>query len=141
MLQALERRIVAIVSDAVTTRTHITVSGGPAPAAPPAPGSGRIVARIAELESKPAFLSDATRETRVPPESRRILRLAATVRLVFHMRPATAATADLNAARGLLLEDMSIVGHALAGQTVASGEAFATENDSGFRVLNFALNR
>jgi len=141
MLKELERRIVAILADIVTARAHLAVSGGPSPAAALVPGSGRIVAQIAELLSRPAFISDATREIRVPPATRRILRLQTTVRLVFQMRPVTATAADVDDARELLLEDMSIVGHALADQPVASGDAFEPADDAGFRVLSFLLDR
>jgi hypothetical protein len=141
MLKALERRIVAILADTVTARTHLTVAAGPPPAAGLAAGNGRIVARIAELASKPAFISDATRELREVPATRRILRLATTVRVVFQLRPATAAAADVDDARNLLLEDMSIVSHALADQPIASGDAFDVPDDEGFRVLGFVLDR
>jgi hypothetical protein len=111
------------------------------PAAALTPGAGRIAVRIAELAAKPAFLSEATRETRVPPVSRRILNLDATVRIVFQVRPATAAVADLDEARDLLLEDVSIVSHALADPAIASGGAFEAVDDVGFRVLSLLLNR
>lgn len=141
MLHELERRIVAILAETVADRTHLTVTGGPAPAAALAAGNGRIVARIDELAPEPGFLSDATLERSAPPESRRILRLSATVRLIFQMRPVTTASADLDGGRRLLLEDMSIVGHALADQVIASGEAFKVPEDAGFRVLSFLLER
>jgi hypothetical protein len=141
MLQELERRLVAIVADAVTPRTHLTVSGGAVPATALAPGTGRVAVRVAELVARTAFLSETIRETRVPPSSRRVLGLDTTIRVLFQMRPATTSADDLDAARELMLEDVSIVGHALADRAVASGDAFVTAEDSGFRVLSFLLAR
>jgi hypothetical protein len=141
MLHELERRLVAIVADAVTPRTHLTVSGGAVPATALAGGRGRVAVRVAELAAKTTFMSETIRETRVPPVSRRVLGLDATIRVLFQVRAATTSAADLDAARTLLLEDVSIVGHALADRGVTSGDAFLTPEDTGFRVHSFLLAR
>jgi len=139
MLNELERRVVAIVADITVQRTHLTVVGGPIPQALPAAAKGRIVVTIEDFTPGNAFLPETIRDKTSPAVSKRVLTLGGAIRLTFQMQPASGSAADLDTARGLMLEDMSLVGHALADQPIATGTFFDTGNDSGFRVLSFAL--
>jgi hypothetical protein len=141
MLNAFEQRIVAVLADRLAARNHLTVFGAGAPTGAPAPGQGRAAVSIGEFTPSGAFRSERVRDTLSPPSSRRVLGLDGTVRVRFEMQPAAAGQAAIDAARGMLLEDMSLAAHALAAPDVATGRAFDTGSDEGFTVLEFVLDR
>lgn len=141
MLNGLELRVVALLADALSGRAHLTVHSGPAPGSAPAAGAARLVVSVGEFGPDTAFMPERIRDTKSPPESRRVLGLNGIVRLLFQIQPATVDPAASDAARTLLLEDMSLAVHALANPPVASGSAFATGNDAGFRVASFVLEK
>src|SRR5579885_1574311 len=141
MLNALELRIVAVVADRLAGRDHLTVHAGPAPAAAPEPGQGRLFVTLADFSPNTAFRAERVRAILSPPSSRRVLGLEGLVRLRFQLQAAAATPDSIDQARALLLEDLSLAAHALADPVVLAGSVFETEADSGFRVTSFALEK
>jgi len=141
MINGLELRIVALLADSLVARTHLTVRGGPAPGPLADVGKGRLVVSVSDFSPDAAFLPERVRDSKSPPDSRRVLGLNGSVRLVFQVQPAAATPAAEDAARSLLLEDMSLAAHALANPVIGSGAAFATGADEGFRVSSFLLEK
>jgi hypothetical protein len=140
MLNAFELRLTALIADRMSQRTHLSVMGSPVPQAAPAAGKGRIVVAVGELTPCNGFRPEVMRERTAPPESKRVLGLQGTVHLVFQMQPASNSATDVADARTLMLEDISLVSHALADDAVSAGTAFDDGTDAGFRVLSFLLN-
>ena len=140
MLNAFELRLTALIADKLSQRTHLSVMGSPLPQAAPAAGKGRIVVAVGEFTPANGFRPEVIRERITPPESKRVLGLQGTVHLAFQMQPASNNAPDVADARTLMLEDMSLVSHALADNTVSVGTAFDDGTDAGFRVLSFLLN-
>jgi hypothetical protein len=142
MLNELERRLTALVGDALAVRTHLDVVQAPA-AGPPDPGEGQVEVALVDVapvdgfeRSRIAFLG-----TPDAPSSRVVLPLTFRARLGFSVRRGGQVD-DLPSARSLLLEDLSIAGHVLAAPAVRDGSAFRTEGvDAGFDVRCFELRR
>jgi hypothetical protein len=142
VLDGLERKLTAIVADAVATRTQLSVEQ--AAAEPVAPQAGRGILRVAlaGVEPEVGFARGDLEVERVggAERARRILPLSFRARIGFARQP-TAATPDAaRVAHDLLLEDLARVAFALAEEPIRSGRAFATAGgDPGFAVLGFAL--
>jgi hypothetical protein len=140
MLNAFELRLTALIADKMSQRTHLSVIGSPVPAAAPGAGKGRIVVAVGEFTPGNGFRPEVIRERTAPPESKRVLGLQGTVHLTFQMQPASSNAPDVAGARTLMLEDISLVSHALADDAISVGTAFDDGSDAGFRVLSFLLN-
>src|SRR4051812_11714218 len=108
MINGLELRVVALLADRLVARTHLTVRGGPAQGLLADAGKGRLVVSIGDFSPDTAFLPERVRDTKSPPESRRVLGLNSSVRLVFQVQPSVSTPVAEDAARALLLEDMSL---------------------------------
>ena len=142
MLNELERRLTALVGDALAARTHVSVVQAPA-AGPPDPGEGLVEVAVVDVaplagfdRSHVAFLGTAN-----APTSRRVLPLQFRAKLGFAVRRGGQVD-ELPEARSLLLEDISITGHVLAAPGVRDGSVFRTEGvDAGFDVRCFELRR
>lgn len=141
MLNELEGKLTAVVADAVATREGLDVVEAGAPLAEPNAGDGVIRVALTRLEAEAGFepALRAFGNGGGPARSRRVLPVRFGASLAFARRPAAAGAASATAARRLLLEDMSLVGHALADAQVRTGAAFATAGDSGFEVRAFEL--
>jgi hypothetical protein len=141
MLSELERKLTALVGDATTARAHLSVVSI---ADATAPDAGRGVCRVAvsALTTESGFERDALLLERGngSATSRRVLPLGVRARLAFAVRPSADTAPQRAAARTLLLDDLSIVAHALAASDVRDGRAFRTAvPDPGFAVTAFAL--
>lgn len=144
MLREIERKLTAVVADGLTTRTHLQVLAAPGPVSALDPGQGAVLVAMAEVGLKPVFERSQLQFTGPPdgPQSRRVLPVDFLVRLRFSLRPATQTPPGLDAARTLLLEDMSLTAHLLGDEAVQNGKVFATAPpDHGFQVLSFALDQ
>lgn len=135
MLHELERKLAAVVADAVQDRGHLTVTvedGSDTALAP-----GRATARVAVVAGEPNSGFDRGRVAfGAGPISRRVLPVSFTARIAFALRPGEGSAAS---ARALLLEDVSRVSHALDVDAVRSGEALTAAADAGFAVQSLAL--
>jgi len=141
MLNELEAKLTAVVADAVATRDGLSVEGS---TNPPAPAAGTGVVQVG--------LTDVSMATGFEPgqravfggngatASRRVVPLRFGVSLDFARRPAESTESATAAARRLLLEDISLIGHALTAATVRAGTAFIPATaDPGFEVRSFEL--
>jgi hypothetical protein len=141
VLDELERKLVAVVGDAVEDRAHLDAvqlagAGDDADA-----GRGVVRIGVDDVVPDPGFDRDviAIGGTSSAPVSRRVLPVRFTAGARFAVRPAGATPAERTAARTLLLGDVSAVAHALAAARFRDGSAFATSGDAGFEVKQFGL--
>ncbi len=145
MLAALEQQLAAIVADGTASRPSLTVVvGGPGGdlGSEPVAGAGVVRVALSELASQASFPPGETVVSGPvgDKKSRRVLPLSLTARLDLVRRPAGASAAEVAAARALLLDDLSLVAHHLAGPAVRGGQAFVVAGpDPGFAVSSFAL--
>jgi hypothetical protein len=143
MLNALEVKLTAIVAEAVSTRDSVEVVRAAGPENAPAAGSGVIRVTLTELAAEAGFqpgrhvVIGSGGET----ASRRVLPLRFAAVLRFERVPAGGGDpgAAADTARRLLLEDLSLVGHALADDRVRGGAAFEVGGDPGFEVRSFSV--
>ena len=140
MLDELERKLTAVVADALAPRAGVAVAqaSGASPA-PAGAGAGAVAVGLAALEPVPVFADDSV-QTGDGPTSRRVFPLGFTATLSF-ARAATSEDAEpLAEARTALLRDASLVAHALGALPFATGHAFVTAGpDPGFEVRAFGL--
>jgi len=142
MLSELERKITAVVGDSLSGRPHLVVLEAPTPPPELQPGKGSVRVSISELTPESSFEPGMFAEegSKGARKTRRVLGLKFDARVRFLMRPADQTDAGLRGGRKLLLEDVSLVAHALGSTDAQGGSAFATgAADPGFRVLTFAL--
>lgn len=141
MLSELERKLTALVGDATTARTHLSVVST-SDATPPAAGRGVCRVGVSALSAEPGFeLGELLLEHgNGSATSRRVLPVGFRATLAFGVRPNGETGPQRASARALLLDDVSVVGHALARAEVRDGRAFRTAApDPGFAVRSFAL--
>jgi len=139
VLDGLERKLVAVVADAVTGRAHLDVVQAAGPGDDPT--AGRTVARLGveSMSAETGFDRDVVDIGGTPsaPVSRRVLPLGFTATARFSARPTDATPAERTAARTRLLGDISAISHALADGRYQGGSMFAVAGDSGFTVRAF----
>jgi hypothetical protein len=140
MLAALEGRLTAAVADALRPRLATVVHRTPGPGQPLAEGTGLVLVGVAEVTTDGGFGAalqpfgdaDAARRRRVLP-----------VDFALHLDfTARGEQADPAGARVRLLDDMTVVAHALDSADVRSGAALAGAGaDPGFLVHSLVLAR
>jgi hypothetical protein len=140
MLAALEERLLALVTDALDGRDHLVISS-PGIGALPVAGEGAVRVGLAALTPVPGF---EPRTRNAPPgddETRRLrpLRVSFEAAVDVTRRPAV-DDADGVVARGLLLDDLALIGHSLDGQGVRDGSSFVEDGpDQGYLVTGTQL--
>src|SRR5689334_13778649 len=144
MLGEIEKKLTAIVGDALVSRTHLKVVEGPG-AAPDA-GKGLVAVSVNAIAAPAVFEREQSSIAMGAPADsatlRRILRVQLTARVAFSIRPQDETPLAVTAARGLILDDISLSAHALAAGGVRDGSAFQTSNpDPGFELLEFSLQK
>lgn len=138
MLNRIEQKLAALLGDDLATRAHLSVVTPPGPPSGIDAGRGTVIVWVAETTL--AALFERGTMAFEGNRSRRILPVRFTARIELFLRPAGNDTAQATAARNLLLEDLSLISHALARETVTNGKAFAVSDpDPGFKVLSFML--
>src|SRR5687767_3567674 len=127
MLSELERKLTALVGDATTARTHLSVVST-SDVTPPAAGRGVCRVGVSAVSGEPGFeLGELLLEQgNGSATSRRVLPVAFRATLAFAVRPSGETGPQRAAARALLLDDVAVVGHALARADVRDGRAFRT---------------
>jgi hypothetical protein len=143
VLQELERKLTAVVGAALASRAQLDVTQ--TTGAPPAPDAGRgaVAVGLSALSSAPSFASE-TQVLRLTgpgaPASRRVVAVGFEASLELARTAGAAGATALTQARTLLLEDASLVAHALGADDVCGGAAFVTAApDPGFEVRAFGL--
>jgi hypothetical protein len=138
MLNGLEAKMTAVVADGMQSRAGFVVVEAPT-VLTAAAGRGAVRVSVSQWAGFSGFQRDSiafpTNTT-----SRRILGLDFQATLEFLRTPTAAGDAEAVTSRSLLLEDMSLVSHLLAGDDVRGGKAFIpAAPDPGFEVLSFDL--
>lgn len=140
MLGDLERKLAAIVSDAVTTRTHLSVAT--TPQAAPQPGRTTALVTLSDISPAPGFPPFDRLDTsgNGGAARRRVLPVRFDAAIAFVTRPVADTPAARADGRALLLEDVSAVAHALADAPAGDGGVFAVAApDPGFLVQRFSF--
>jgi hypothetical protein len=141
MLAELEKKTAALIADYMAGRTHLSVVAAPGPPSPADDGLEVAVVSIAEASTGGGFRAERFVSQINPPQSRRVLPLSIVAGIDFALRPADAA-AGLAAARSLLLEDVSLVSHFLAGDGILGGGDFTiADPDPGLQVRSFRVTK
>jgi len=143
MLADIEKKLTAILGDGLVARTHVQVVEAAGRAAPAA-GKEVVTVSLPSMSSEAGFDREQARISPVNGGSasvQRILPLRFVAQIDFVIRPQDANITSINAARALLLDDVSLSAHLLAGEPVNDGRAFQTAApDPGFEVLSFAFS-
>lgn len=141
MLDELERKLTAVVADALSTRAGVAVVE--AVGEPPAPsaGGGAVAVGVSAVEPEPIFARESVELTNGagPPQSRRVLPLGFTATVSFARRATAEDAVSLGQAKRALLRDASLVAHAFGTLDVSTGKAFDVAGDPGFDVRAFGL--
>jgi hypothetical protein len=143
VLNGLESKLTALVATALAGRDGLTVEQAAEPESAPAAGAGVVRVALTGLGAEAVFdpgwriitggNGQASRRRVLPVRFAAVLRFAR--KPAGGVDPAAAAAT----ARRLLLEDLSLAGHALAEERVRSGAAFTVAGDPGFEVRGFAF--
>jgi hypothetical protein len=137
MLSQIESKLTALIADRLTERTHLTVVQAPRPTASPGAGDGVVVVSLTDVTAATRF--EPTQLAVNGTQSRRVMPSQFGARIDFIMRPENGPAGA--GARELLLDDMSLVSHGLAGEDFATGRAFTVADpDPGFRVRALLLD-
>src|SRR5262245_59575671 len=114
MLDGLERKLTAIVADAVASRTQLSVEQAAAAPVTPQPGEGVLRVGVAAVEPEVGFARGNLEIDRADgaERARRILPLGFLARIGFVRRPAATTPDAVRAAHDLLLEDLARVAFA-----------------------------
>jgi hypothetical protein len=141
VLNELEAKLVSVIGDALASRAGVSVVEAAGPLAAPPAGSGLVRAGVSAVASDAGFVTGELASLDGGPEVRRVLPLRFTATIEFARTAADATPAAQSASRRLLLEDVSLVGYALAAPDVRDGSAFRTAApDPGFEVHGFDLD-
>lgn len=137
MLAEIEKKIAAMLADALTARTHLSVTSAPGPPAPEEEGKGVAVVSISEAKPNALFQDDQFEVQTSPKRLRRVLPVSFVTTIDFAIR--TAAN-NLTSSRTILLDDLALSSHFLAGEKIRNGSSFAVANpDPGFKVTEFVI--
>jgi len=142
MLGPLEGKLTSQVADALGGRAGLLVLVAPLPLAAPDPGSRTVRVSLDELLPDSRFETERTVfiGESPTPRTRRVARVGFTAKVRATARPAQEQPAEISAARRLLMEDLSLIVHALDRPGFRNGHDLAgTEADPGYDVLEFEL--
>lgn len=138
MLGELERKLTAVLADALATRPDLAVRQAFGDSDPPAAGAG--IVRVALGEWLPLAGFDYEQWAIDRSTRRRVLPLSFTARLAFVRRPLGDDLAQRSAARALLLDDLARASHWLAAPTIRDGSDLrSAAADPGYAVQTFEL--
>lgn len=141
MLAGIEKKIAALLADALKTRDHLSVTAAPGPPAPDAEGQEVGVVSITEVKPNALFHAEQFEFKKEPLRSRRLLPVSFIAAIDFAIRPPN-NSAGLSSSRTLLLDDLALSSHFLAGEKIRNGASFAVADpDPGFRVTEFAVGK
>ena len=142
MLGPLEGKLTSQVADALGGRAGLVVLVAPLPLAAPDPGKRTVHVSLDELLPDSRFETERTVfiGESPTPRTRRVARVGFTAKVRATVRPAQEQPTEIGEARRLLMEDLSLVVHALDRPGFRNGHDLAgTEADPGYDVLEFQL--
>jgi hypothetical protein len=135
MLAEIEKKTAALLADALSARNHLSVVAAPGPPVPNEPGEEVVIVSISEALPSSLF----SPERSISQTNRRILPVSFMATLDFAIR-ADDTPAGLASARTLLLDDLALSSHFLAGEGIRNGANFTVANpDPGFKVKEFTV--
>ena len=138
MLAEIEKKIAALLGDAMKSRLNLSFITAPGP---PAAEAGKRIAVVSIAEATPNALFHAEQfELQTNPKRlRRVLPVSFITAIDFALRPAPDA---LEQSRTLLLDDLALSSHFLAGEKIRNGASFVVANpDPGFKVTEFKIGK
>jgi len=140
VLGALESRLTAKVADALNGR-GATIVSAPLPINAPDAGQRSIRVSIDAVVAAPNFEAERTMFSGDAPalRGRRVVHLSFTARVRATAQPSALQAQPVSEARRLVLEDLSLVLHALDGTTFRAGTDLDAAGDPGYDVLAFGL--
>ncbi|MGC4084811.1 MAG: hypothetical protein QM736_22535 [Vicinamibacterales bacterium] len=140
MLGALESRLTAKVADALNGRGAIVVSA-PLPVVAPAAGQRVVRVSVDGVAAGAAFEPERSMFTGQAPDqrSRRVIHVTFTAKVRAIAQPSALEAQPAADARRLLMEDLSLVLHALDAAPFRTGDDLDASGDPGYDVLGFAL--
>jgi len=144
MLGALESKLTAEVAEALAGRNTLVVLTAPLPTAPPAAGERSVRVSLEEMLPESNFeIERATFFGNSPDvHTRRVVQLGFVARVRATACPQLQSAAEINHSRQLLMEDLSLVVHALDGPTYRDGHDLAGSGpDPGYEVTEFHLSK
>lgn len=144
MLGSLESKLTAEVAEALADRPAVLVVTAPLPLAVPAAGERSIRVSLEEMLPESNFESERTAFSGASPsvQTRRVVQLGFLARVHATACPQAQTTAEINHSRQLLLEDLSLIVHALDAPTYRDGHDLAgSEPDPGYEVTEFHLSK
>lgn len=143
MLAALESKLAGEIAQILAGRAGLSVTTAPLPLASPDPGLRNVRVAISELAPLSKFERERTAVFGDSPNRRRrrVVALGFTARVRAAACPLQQDAAQINVSREQLLEDLSLLAHALDDAAFRSGKALAgSAGDPGFEVLEFRLS-
>jgi len=144
MLGSLESKLTAEVAEALAGRAAVLVVTAPLPLAVPAAGERSIRVSLEEMLPESNFEAERTGFSGASPgvQIRRVVQLGFVARVHATACPQAQSTAEINHARQLLMEDLSLVVHALDAPTYRDGHDLAgSDPDPGYEVTEFHLSK
>jgi hypothetical protein len=142
MLAELEGKLAAVVGDALAARTDVAITRAVGEPPAPAAGKGAVAVGLSTLAPEPVFAEETVlvQMNGAAATRRRLLPVKFGAMLAFARSASAETPTALAQARGLLLEDASVVAYALGEITFATGEGFVpAAPDPGFAVRAFGL--
>ncbi len=144
MLGSLESKLTAEVAEALAGRNAVAVATAPLPLTVPAAGQRSVRVSLEEVLPGSTFESERATFSGESPDlrARRVVELGFTARVRETARPDLQEALQINQARQLLMEDLSLVVHALDGPAYRNGRELAgSADDPGYEVLEFRLSK
>lgn len=140
MLGALESKLTSKVAEALNGR-GVAVVSAPLPIDVAAPGQRRVRVSVDGVSAAPGFEPARTMFSGDMPDvrARRVIHLSFTARIRGTAAPSAMDAQPIAAARQLLMEDLSLVLHALDGTSFRTGDDLDASDDPGYDVLGFSL--
>jgi hypothetical protein len=141
MLAEFEKKIASLLADALSARTHLTVTQAPGPPVPDAGGKGIAVVSVAEATPSSLYNPEHFELQKNPSRHRRLLPLSFVTTIDFAIK-APGSPGALTASRTLLLDDVALSSHFLADAKIRDGSSFVLANpDPGIKVTEFVLGK
>jgi hypothetical protein len=144
MLGSLESRLTAEIAEALEGRPAVLVVTAPLPLAAPAAGERSVRVSLEEMLPDSHFEAERTGFAGASPsvQTRRVVQLGFLARVHAIACPQAQSAAEINHSRQLLLEDLSLVVHALDAPSYRDGHDLAgSAPDPGYEVTEFHLSK
>lgn len=144
MLGSLESKLTAEVAEALAGRATLVVQTAPLPLASPPAGERSVRVSLEEMLPESNFEIERAAFFGASPgvRTRRVVQLGFLARVRAAACPQLQTAVEINRSRQLLMEDLSLVVHALDGPNYRDGHDLAgAPPDPGYEVTEFHLSK